>query len=119
MDNGLRYVRIRNDSVLVEVERPAREICFIHDGGEIRNTFSDTDRAGVRLSPEDTYVRIEIENEKTRMYLNPVVRFDGDRLPSSSATINVAITWLRRLGAIALLTAVCVVLLTIRQRKHP
>ena len=119
MDNGLRYVRIRNDSLLVEVERSAREILFIHDEGKILSTFSDTDRAGVPLTLRESYVRIEIQNEKSTMYLNPVLRFDGAHLPSSSATTDVAMTWFRRLAAIGLLTAFSLVLLTIRQRKHP
>lgn len=118
--NQLEKMEIKGDSLFLELEQSAREISFICDRGKIFRTFSDTKKARILPDSHHTYVRIEIQNENSRMYLNPVVRFNGQSIPSYSATIDVTRTWLQRVLSMVILVMILTVSLGIRrvaQRK--
>ena len=96
-DNSLKSLELRNDSLMVTLERPAVEISFISDRGRLLRTFTGTHTARIIPGARDTYLRIEVQNEKTRMYLNPILRYDGLSIPRYSATVDLGKTWLQRI----------------------
>jgi hypothetical protein len=101
-DNSLERLELTNDSLLVKLEKPAIEISFISDEGRMLFAIPNTDSARIPVGTENTYVRVEVQNEKTRMYLNPVVRYDGLSVPRYCATVNLGKTWLQRTVIIVL-----------------
>lgn len=103
-DNMLSLVEIRNDILRICVEKPAAEIRFIGQGGELRGAVQDAKTAAIKLEEHDTYVRTEIENPESTLFLNPVVRYDGMTLPLLPAQINAAKTWGFRLALIFTMT---------------
>jgi len=114
-ENALRKVEVRADSLIVELERPAREISYICDRGEVFRTFSHTNESKAQLEPRNTYIRIEIQNDQSRMYLNPIVRFDGHSVPTYSAAIDVLKTWVQRFSCLTILVIISVLPLGIRR----
>jgi hypothetical protein len=115
-ENALRRVEVRGDSLIVQLERPAQKISYICDGGEVFRTFSDTNESKALLESRNTYARIEIQNDHSTMYLNPVVRFDGHAVPRYSATIDVTKTWVQRISCLTVLVIISAFSPRIRQR---
>jgi hypothetical protein len=58
----------------------------------------DVTSADYTFTSADTYIRTVIQTPSTTMYLNPLIRYDGVRLPTPVATIDKAGTWLLRLS---------------------
>lgn len=100
---------LMTDSMTFEVvvSEKVNEIVFIGQNGEIRQQTGTTNRASYTFKPEDTYIRTVVHHQDGKIYLNPLMRFDGDNLPLNSlnqAPINFMKTWgLRALFLLPLL----------------
>ncbi len=70
--------------------------------------------ASYTFTGDDTYIRTVIESPRAHLYLNPVLRYDGIRLPAPSGSVNPTGSWLQRGGL--LIVAVALVVLYRRRR---
>jgi hypothetical protein len=89
---------------------------FVGQNGAIRKTVKHAMSAAYTFGGDDTYIRTVIQSPRTAMYLNPVLRYDGGRLPAPAATVDLGRTWLLR-GTVALAGAA--LLLIYRDRRRP
>jgi hypothetical protein len=87
-----RVVTDRN-SLSVGVTGLPSTFQFIGQNGALRKTVSDAMTATYDLTPADTYIRTVIETPQTVLFLNPILRWDGHRLPAPTATVDIAATW--------------------------
>lgn len=97
IENRLTRLRVQNDTLNVECERPAKEIVFIGQHGRERFITTDTRIAKLPLRADDRYIRTRILGETTVMLLNPIIRYDGRHLPESSSRRNETRTWAKRI----------------------
>jgi hypothetical protein len=90
-------VDLRDTTLSVSVSGAPSTFTFVGHGGVVRKTVHDATAAHYTLTDADTYVRTVIASPQTRLYLNPIVRYDG-ALPLAApvATVDVATTWLLR-----------------------
>ena len=82
---------------------------FIGQDGVVRKSVKDAMNASYTFTGDDTYIRTVIESPRALLYLNPVLRYDGIRLPAPPASVNVAGSWLQR--AMLLIAAVALVVM--------
>ncbi len=108
-DIRLLDVEVINHRLIVAIEPAAEEIRFIGQGGVLKKTVSHRSFAEIDLKTSDTYMRTEIEGQTCRLYLNPILRYDGDTIPRKSARVKLFATWIQRtvgFGGIGLLLVV-------------
>ena len=86
----VKKVDLAGDTLRVAVDQPAQEIHFIGQDGIIRHTVFDTSTAEYRIREEDTYLRTVFRfKDGSSIYLNPIVRYNGDKPVSlMTATID-------------------------------
>jgi hypothetical protein len=89
-------VNVEAATLTVSVSGAASTFNFIGQNGAIRKTVKDAIAASYTFANADTYVRTVITSPQTVLYLNPVVRYSGVRLPVPIATVDVASTWTLR-----------------------
>jgi len=101
-DNHLQFLKVNGQTLFLKLENPAKEIAFIGQNGKTNALFTNTDHASYVFHPTDTYLRTLITNEQTKMYLNPVIRYDGKTKPENTMTAvyNPIKTWLMRLRVV-------------------
>lgn len=101
-DNHLQFLKVNGQTLFLKLEKPAKEIAFIGQNGKTNALFTNTDHASYAFLPTDTYIRTLITNEQTKMYLNPVIRYDGKTKPENTMTAvyNPIKTWLMRLRVV-------------------
>ncbi len=108
-DNLLKSLTVNQLTLQVQLLNPAAEIAFIGHNGKTKATFTQTDKAQYTFLPDDTYIRTVITTPTTKMYLNPVLRYDGKNPPKNTLTAhyNPIHTWFMRLRV--LVTALALV----------
>jgi len=117
--NRIKLIRFQvgNERLVIEWEGPAGEIRFIGQNGTLIQTNSNCNKADISLLPEYTYVRAEIRVQDCEVYLNPIVRYDGNTLLQPKAEVDVLKTWFQRslifLGAMLL----CFTVFRLRKSK--
>jgi len=88
---------LNGDTITVSIERMVKTVRFIRQGGEVVKEINQN-KAKYAVKPDDRYIRTEIDLEDgTRYYLNPVIRYSGDK-PESKLTAKPDVTatgWLR------------------------
>lgn len=85
--------------ISIKTEVPADSIHLIGQNGTVKSAFYATDQAEYNFKSEDTYIRAEIFTADERIFLNPVIRYDGKTLPMASQIhpeIDYVSTWLVR-----------------------
>lgn len=98
--NVLLGIGLDAGKLSLRVERPADEIRFIGQDGAVLLAVRAADRAVYELQPDDTYVRVEAETGDTTLVFNPVFRYQGDPLASTTASIRPVATWLLRIAVL-------------------
>ena len=116
MDNGLRALDVRGDTITVRLERAARAIRFVGDRGRVLRAVADADSAAYVAVARDSYVRVEVRSDSTEFFLNPVVRWDGRALPRPLPVLNVPLTWALRAAIALAYLAVAAAVVTLRRR---
>jgi len=97
---------IESGELVVELGERADSIRFTSAHGALRHEARGVSSARYRLADGDPYVRVEADARGARLYLNPMLRWDGVALPSPRAELRTVPTWTARaLGAIALSAA--------------
>ena len=116
-------ITVRNDTLFIAWEQPMTAITFTGDYGKVLAQAADTCAAACPVRPEDTYVRVTLEDGNGLVYyLNPVVRSpDGQQPPGQLlAKINPAATFWKRtvIAAILLLAATGAVAIGYKKRRN-
>lgn len=95
-DNYPEYVLVDSMTIIVVCENEANDFRFIGQDGTVQSIVSQTDSAVYHFKPDDTYIRTEIVNDETVMYLNPVIRYNGSLPEMGEAEVNILYTWFYR-----------------------
>ena len=101
--NKLDSVIVRQDTIKIYCQHEADEIRLIGQDGKVKKITENKSCIEYALQPDDTYIRTEITSKKFKMYLNPVVRYDGKQLPQYKAEVNTTATWIQRIIILAAL----------------
>ena len=114
----LTKVELKGDTLIVAVNKMAREISFIGQGGALLDSITNVSEARYVIRENDTYVRAEIEFPNlTTYYLNPVIRYDGgDPWEHELARIDNGRTWILRIVGFATLTFIILNIYYLRRR---
>lgn len=115
----IKEVKVVDNHLSILCDTLATEVCFIGQDGEILTTVTNTDSATIELQSAYHYVRTKITLNKTRLYLNPVVRYNGNSLSVYSAEVNQVKTWTKRLLIIIIFSGIIWVVQRLRKRNHP
>ena len=101
----------KRDTLSVILDKPVKTIKFISQGGYEKVLISDSSKGSCNFSPQDTYIRTEIEcYDGTMYFLNPLFRWDGIRLTYYSPSFNTLKTWAWRSLVIGILVMVFIIL---------
>lgn len=102
-DNELDSVLVNGMNIKYTFKSPADSIRLVGENGTIKALFYATRTAQYEFTSQDTYIRAEVYNPETTMYLNPVFRYDGKEIPINALTAKVQWnrTILMRAGIIA------------------
>ncbi|HUK37380.1 MAG TPA: hypothetical protein VLV86_25865 [Vicinamibacterales bacterium] len=92
----LSSVDVHDTRLTVSIAGAPATFQFIGPHGIVRQMSTDTVSATYTIGRDDAYVRTVIRTPQTVMYLNPIVRYDGVRLPMPASAIDLPITWARR-----------------------
>jgi hypothetical protein len=110
----LAGIEFSDGTLLVTCAGEPSTFNFVGQDGIIRKTVKNAMSASYTFAGDDTYIRTVIESPRALLYLNPVLRYDGIRLPAPSASVNVIGSWLQRAG---LLIATVALLVMYRRRR--
>jgi hypothetical protein len=113
-DTTLESMSAENGVVRVGLLGAPSTISFIGQDGVARKVVKDAVAAEYTMTDLDPYVRAVVTSPQSTLYLNPVVRWNGESLPAPSAAVDAASTWTQR-GAIA---AACVLLMLRRRFRR-
>ena len=118
----LTSFQVRHDTIWLSLTKKAMNIRFIGQGGKIKEHLWYTEKGFYKFKPDDTYIRTEIIlfNDRyiagTRLYLNPVFRYEGNRpVNSLTAKINWVQTWIFRI--VSACSLIIIIFLAIYFRK--
>lgn len=95
-DIELRDVALHGDTLTVTTDPGALAFRFVGQGGAVLKLVHDSMQASYVVRPSDTYVRTVVLTPHTRMYLNPIVRWNGVALARPTATLDRTRMWLYR-----------------------
>jgi hypothetical protein len=94
----LSSLRVHDHTVSVTIAGAPSTISFVGQNGALRYSAEDVHSASYTLTDHDPYIRTVVTSPQTVLYLNPVIRWDGARLPEPAATVDQAWTWTQRGG---------------------
>ncbi|HWW88818.1 MAG TPA: hypothetical protein VNZ26_34735, partial [Vicinamibacterales bacterium] len=97
-DVGLAGVTVSANSIRVACIGGPATISFVGQNGDVRKRVEDVASAEYSFAPNDTYVRVVVRSGETILYLNPIIRYDGNSLPAPNAAIDPLMTWVFRLA---------------------
>lgn len=104
MDVRLASVTMTGETLSVETEGALSDVEFIGQQGVSRAKTPGVRRADYVFDARDTYIRAVIHTPNTTIFLNPILRDDGDGRPQAlTATVNHTATWSLRLAVLAVL----------------
>lgn len=112
-ENALKSLTVTGDTLLqLELTNVANTIRLIGQNGVSKQIEQHTDAAAYVFKPEDTYIRAEIINDNSIIYLNPVIRQQGHQPPvnRSTASVNIPATILYRLAVLLLCSGLLLLL---------
>jgi hypothetical protein len=120
--NENRLVRLDVDSLTMTVtlDTVAEEVVFIGQDGATRSRALGYQKVSYTFWPEDTYIRVEVVMPHSRLYLNPVFRWDGSHFPISSVQMDSTRTWMHRAPFLLMFVSVGFLgLRSLRRRPRP
>ncbi len=99
---------LNSDTLIVKTDSTVKTFRFIRQGGEVMKEINMSNTGTYVIKPSDQYIRTEIDlMNGTRFYLNPVIRYSGDK-PESKLVAKIDVTatgWLRILYFVVVATA--------------
>ncbi len=118
----LRTLRMRDDSLEVQLDGAPERIRVLGQNGALRAIVTGAAARGGRLTAaaraSDGYLRVIAERDGTLLYSNPVFRWDGRDIARATATIDGPRTALWRSAWTLAYAALCVRLLLTRRRAR-
>jgi hypothetical protein len=112
----LDQVEVSEGTITVMLRGAPSNVTFVGQDGIPRKTVLNTRAASYTMTGADTYVRAVVITPQTVLYLNPVIRWDGARLPLPAASVDLAWTWIQRGGSVV--GAVLLVMARVRSRQR-
>jgi hypothetical protein len=88
-------------------------ILVIGQGGKLKEFNTDAQNIVVTFQADDTYLRVVAKDENIQIYLNPLIRFDGIRLPLNAdltAEVNHFLTWLYRIAVFLVMLSLALIM---------
>ena len=83
-------VSVSGNSLTISVDSVAKQIRLIGQNGVVRKIIENSAKACYSFRPDDTYIRAEIDFSSMRIFLNPLIRYDGKKIPGNSLTATFA-----------------------------
>ena len=100
--NILKSIDVRGNAMTFRFQSNIKRIKLIGPHGRVLLEHTNTD--SIRYSPgnETSYVRAEIETDELSVYLNPIIRYDGENIPANTrlATVEFLPTLILRLSIV-------------------
>lgn len=98
-DLCLESLTTEGTAMHLRLDGVAKEIKLIGQNGMVKAIYPQQQAISYGFAPDDTYIRAEITTRNTKMYLNPVVRYDGKHIPTNpnKAKPLFFATWFMRL----------------------
>jgi hypothetical protein len=115
-DAALKSVDVSDATVMITSTGVPATYLFVGQGGAVRGTANQVMQATYTFAATDTYIRTVIRTPNLVMYINPIIRYDGTRLPMPAAVVDETATWLHR-ALVLVASAVVVFLLWRRPAK--
>jgi hypothetical protein len=113
-DASLVSVKVHDSTLIVTSAGVPGTYVFIGQDGAVRQTSDQTMQAAYPIQPEDTYVRTVIRTPNMVMYLNPVIRYDGDTLGMPTAVVSKPLSWLSH----AFVVVLCLIVVPLLWRRR-
>ena len=101
MDAGVIDVSVDDGTLRIAIDGEPCDIEFIGQQGVSKLRVDQVLRASYSIESTDTYIRTVIHTPRTTLYLNPVLRYDGQTLPAPMAGVDPGWTWALRIFEIA------------------
>ena len=104
MNSDIALERLTADdrTMTVTLTGTPAEIAFVGQDGKVRQRSNGL-TASYAFTPADTYIRTNIQTQRTLLYLNPVIRSDSDNdqpaMPQAES--DGLLTWALRVGIVA------------------
>jgi hypothetical protein len=113
----LLYAGLIGDTLTVMVDYAAQEIRFIGQDSDTLKTIENWMVGKYRIKESDPYVRVEIAfRSKETIYLNPFIRYSGEKPETRMASVNYFKTIAYR-GSYTLVFVLLLIYLTKRWKK--
>ena len=110
--------KIFGSTVALKLPSNVKEIRFIGQNGKRMQSYKDTDTAFYNFLPQDTYIRTEMTlNNGTKIYFNPVIRYNGKNLPVYSAVVDSDATFIFR-GVLIIVFGAFILIVYMLKRKN-
>jgi hypothetical protein len=114
----LQKADINDTAISFKFSKRVNRIIFSGQNGRPVNISNETDSAFCSITPNDTYIRTTVICEdSSKLYLNPVFRYDGREFPKYSAAINLTSTVIKKSISLAVLIVIIIIIRNIRKRK--
>jgi hypothetical protein len=113
-DAALKSVDVSGSTVTITSTGVPATYLFVGQDGAVRGIANQVMQATYTFAATDTYIRAVIRTPNVVMYINPVLRYDGSKLPTLAATINKTTTWTHR--TVVFVVSAAVVFLLWRRR---
>ena len=99
-DNLLRECHLDNQTINIKFDNPTDSILIIGQDGKVLQKTYKTDNVSYLVKEKDTYIRTVAYNANSHIYLNPIIRYDGENVPLSAnmkVESNFLLTWTFRI----------------------
>ncbi len=100
----LNSLKLKGDTIVVEMSDPADQISFIGQNGKFLAKNKNTLSSRYIIKPEDRYIRTVIDyGSATSIFLNPVFRYNKAKRMSTSFQVNAHETNIKRILGLSIL----------------
>jgi 4-amino-4-deoxy-L-arabinose transferase-like glycosyltransferase len=115
-----KVIKMQGDTLFVEMDSVVRAIRFVGQGGEPKDSMLLTDRAYYIFDTTDTYIRMEVQDMDSNLYLfNPIVRTNDCAIVNACrASLNPIQTLLKRTLILLLILTVVLLVLFFYGKRH-
>ena len=115
----LTRAELQGDTFLVEFSQNVKEILFIGENRKVQKTVYDKHKAYYVIQPDDPYIRVKANfYYLCDLYLNPVIRYDGESPKSlKTAVIDTEATLRLRIIYFVVLLSLAFLFARWRQKK--
>jgi hypothetical protein len=114
-ETSVTSLAFRDGTLTVSLAGAPSIVAFFGQNGEQRQSVRNVTSASYTFDRRDTYIRAVVYSPRAIMFLNPVFRYDGVRIPAPAAQIDTLATWTMRASVVG---AVLALALLLRRRSR-